>query len=263
MRRDRGCLAYHHNILGICHPTPGLSKMSAALVRASLFVITTSLQTLSVAPPNPAPDEALQKRFLNPARPPTVASPDGDTHGIRPKRQKLRSRLGTFYFPYAFIAFFWILTMLEVPRSFNHEDPLNFRFVSGTLVASLASMLRFASFRALGHHFTYQLAILPSHKLVTTGPYAYVRHPSYTALPLIISGCALSFTSRGTVLREWIGESGGADRTVFRALVGMLYVGWQFVKRAKVEDQVLKEEFGEEWEKWARVVKYRFIPGIY
>ncbi|KAF9644887.1 hypothetical protein BDM02DRAFT_829359, partial [Thelephora ganbajun] len=50
--------------------------------------------------------------------------------------------------------------------------------------------LRLFSFRTLGRHFTYQLAILPSHKLVTTGPYAYIRHPSYVALPLIVSGCA-------------------------------------------------------------------------
>lgn len=230
--------------------------MTAALVRVALLVVTASLQTLSIAPPNPVPDEALQKRFLRPSRPPGPSA--GDTRGIGwrnwwmspgSKRQRLWSRLGTFHFPYAFVAF-------------NHEDPLNFRFVSSTLVTSLASTLRFASFRALGHHFTYQLAILPSHKLVTTGPYAYVRHPSYIALPLIISGCASSFTSRGTVLRECIGES-DADRTVLGFLVGMLYVGWRFVERAKVEDQVLKEEFGEEWEKWARVVKYRFIPGLY
>lgn len=178
------------------------------------------------------------------------------------KNQEMWSRLGSFYFPYAFVAFFWALVILEAPRSFGHEDPLNFRFVSGTLVAALASVLRLTSFRSLGRHFTYQLAILPSHNLVTTGPYAYVRHPSYIALPLIVSGCASSFTSRGTVLREWIGES-NTDRMVLSALVGMLYVGWQFVKRAEAEDQVLKEEFGREWEEWAGVVKYRFIPGLY
>ena len=239
--------------------------MSAALVRVSLLVTATSLQTLSVAPPNPTPDEAHQKRFRKPAG--LYTSPDGDTGGIGDgwmgsKKQEIWSRLGTFHFPYAFTAFFWILVVLEVPRSFDHEDPLNFRFVSGTLVAALASTLRFSSFRSLGHHFTYQLAILPSHKLVTTGPYAYVRHPSYVALPLMVSGCASSFTSQGTVLRGWIGES-NADRMVLSVLIGLLYVGWQFVKRAKVEDQVLKEVFGKEWEEWARVVKYRFIPGLY
>ena len=244
--------------------------MSVSLMRVLLLVIATGLQTMSIAPPNPTPDETHQERFRKPAG--LSTSPDGNTPGIveasrpggwmRRKKQNIRSQLGSFYFPYAFVAFLWILVILEVPRSFDHENPLNFRFVSGTLVAALASMLRFASFRSLGHHFTYQLAILPSHKLVTTGPYAYVRHPSYIALPLIISGCASSFTSQGMVLREWIGES-GTDRVVLSVLIGMLYVGWQFVKRAETEDQVLRAEFGKEWEEWARVVKYRFIPGLY
>ena len=179
----------------------------------------------------------------------------------RPKKQKMRSRLGSFYIPYAFVTSLWILVILEVPQSFNHEDPLNYRLVSSTLITSLASLLRLSSFNSLGHHFTYQLAILPSHKLVTTGPYAYIRHPSYIAFPFIVSGCALGFTSQGAVLREGIGSS--TDTVVLSVLFGLLYVGWRFVKRAEVEDRVLKEEFGKEWEEWASVVKYRFIPGLY
>ena len=64
------------------------------------------------------------------------------------------------------------------------------------------------------------------------------------------------------MLREWIGES-GTDGVVLSVLVGMVYVSWLFVKRAEAEDQALKEAFGKEWEEWARVVRYRFIPGLY
>ena len=255
----------HHQTF---HHQVAFPAMSAALARVSLFAIATTLQTVSVVPPNPVPDEAHQERFRKLAGPSTSqgSDPSRIRGGSGPdewtkRKQKLRSQLGPFYFPYAFAIFFWILVILEVPRSFDHENPLNCRFVLGTLLTALASALRFSSFRSLGHHFTYQLAILPSHTLITTGPYAYVRHPSYVAPPFIISGCALSFTSQGTVLRERIGPS--TDTVVLGVLVGMLYVGWQFVKRAEVEDRVLKEEFGKEWEEWARVVKYRFIPGLY
>jgi protein-S-isoprenylcysteine O-methyltransferase Ste14 len=241
--------------------------MSAALARISLLIISTTLQTLSIVPPNPTPDDAHQEKFHKPTS--LVSTPSDNYIGksspdgwARPKEQKARSRIGSFYFPYAFAASFWVLVILEVPRSFGHEDPLNRRLAFGTFLTTLASLLRLSSFRSLGHHFTYQLAILPSHTLVTTGPYAYIRHPSYVALPLIIFGCALSFTSQGTVLREWFGES-STDGVVLSVLTGMLYVGWRFVKRAEVEDRVLKEEFGKEWEEWARVVKYRFIPGLY
>ena len=241
--------------------------MSATLARVSLLIIATGFQTLSVAPPNPTPDDVHQGRFHKPIGAP--GSPDDDIDGEpsadswrMSKKQKMRSRLGSFYFPYGFIIIFWILVALEASRSFGQKELLNSRLVSGTLLTTLASVLRLSSFKSLGHHFTYQLAILPSHKLVTTGPYAYIRHPSYTALPFIILGCALSFTSRGTVLREWIGER-NTDGVVLSVLIALLYVGWRFVERASAEDEVLKEEFGKEWEEWARVVKYRFIPGLY
>ena len=246
---------------------PPPCQMSAALARLSLFIVATTLQTLSVVPPNPTPDDAYQERFHKPTVASTLqgnenrggASPDGRA---RPKKQQVISRIGTFYFPYAFITSFWILLILEIPRGFGHEGSLGYRLVLGASLTALGSVLRLSSFKSLGRNFTYELAILPSHTLATTGPYAYVRHPSYTALPFIVSGCALCFTSQGTMLREWIGES-GADGVVLSVLVGMVYVSWLFVKRAEVEDQALKEAFGKEWEEWARVVRYRFIPGLY
>ena len=152
--------------------------------------------------------------------------------------------------------------MLEIPRSFGNKDPLNRRFVLGTLLAILGSLLRLSSFGSLGRYFTYQLAILPSHKLITTGPYAYVRHPSYVAIPFAAFGWTLGFTSQGTVLRDWFGEP-NTDWVVLSMMILMLYLFWQFARRAEAEDQVLKEVFGKEWEEWARVVKYRFIPGLY
>ena len=243
--------------------------MSAALARVSLLIIATTLQSLSVIPPNPTPDDAHQERFHKP--PGTSTSPNIDTGRAgggpnlkgwtRPKEDQMGSRITTFYLPYAFTAFIWILVILEVPRSFGHEDPLNHRLVLGTLLTTFAALLRLYSFRSLGHLFTYQLAILPSHTLMTTGPYAYIRHPSYVAIPFTAIGWMLSSTAQGTVLCERFGKS-SMDRVVFINMTGMLYVCWQLAKRAVVEDQVLKKEFGKEWEEWARVVKYRFIPGL-
>jgi protein-S-isoprenylcysteine O-methyltransferase Ste14 len=241
--------------------------MSATLARLSLLIVATTLQTLSVVPPNPTPDDAYQERFHKPAAtstPPGIENCRGSSpdRRARPKIRKVISRIGTFYLPYAFTTSLWILLILEIPRSFDHKDSLGYRLVLGASLTALGSVLRLSSFRSLGRNFTYELAILPSHTLATTGPYAYVRHPSYTALPFIVWGCTLSFTSQGTILRDWIGES-SLDKAVLSALVGMVYVSWLFVKRAEVEDQALKEAFGKEWEEWARVVRYRFIPGLY
>ena len=246
--------------------------MSIALARVSLLIIATTLQTLGVAPPNPIADEAHQENFHKSSG---LSAPANNNDGTRrtgkvthldestkPRNRKTTVRWGTVYLPYTSLVFFWILAILEIRQSFSHEDPLNFQFVSGILVTALASILRIASFRSLGDHFTYQLAILPSHKLVTSGPYAYVRHPSYVALLLISLGCALSFTSSGTALCGWVGAS-NADTLMLGVLTPNIYVSWVFLKRAEAEDRVLREEFGKEWEEWARVVKYKFIPGFY
>ena len=245
--------------------------MSLTLARASLLIIAATLQTLSVAPPNPTADEAHQENFHKSSGLSTSANSNG-THRIGKvtrsegstglRNRKIIARWGTVYLPYTSLVFFWILAILEIRQSFSHEDPLNLQFVSGTLVTALGSILRIASFRSLGKHFTYQLAILPSHKLVTSGPYAYIRHPSYAALPLIAVGCASSLTSSGTVLCGWVGAS-NTDTLFLGSLTLTTFVSWVFLKRAEAEDRVLREEFGKEWEEWARVVKYKFIPGLY
>ena len=38
---------------------------------------------------------------------------------------------------------------------------------------------------------------------------------------------------------------------------------YAFVCRAEVEDQILRKEFGNEWEEWARQVPYKFIPYLF
>ena len=70
------------------------------------------------------------------------------------------------------------------------------------------------------------------------------------ALLFAVFGWALSSTFQGAVLRECqFGES-NTDGVVLSAMVGILYVSGKLTKKAVVEDQVLKEEFGKEWEEW-------------
>ena len=47
---------------------------------------------------------------------------------------------------------------------------------------------------------------------------------------------------------------------------GMLSILQCFVnipRRMPVEDEILKKEFGREWDEWARAVQYRLVPGVY
>ena len=60
--------------------------------------------------------------------------------------------------------------------------------IIGFVVACVGSVLRSAAYRQLGANFTFHLAVRREHKLVTTGLYSFVRHPSYTAAYLYMLG---------------------------------------------------------------------------
>ncbi|VDB94046.1 unnamed protein product [Peniophora sp. CBMAI 1063] len=135
-------------------------------------------------------------------------------------------------------------------------------FLLGFACAMFGAFVRLWSYRAMGAHFTFQLSLLKNHKLVTTGPYAYVRHPSYTALTMTVIGIFLCEMSEGS----WYMETSAYDTPAGKAI--MLLAGCcvailvSVVSRVAKEDKLLSENFGHEWEEWRGRVPYRFVPGI-
>lgn len=53
-------------------------------------------------------------------------------------------------------------------------------FVAGVLSTVLGGITRKQCYDALGRLFTFERSIMPKHELIQDGPYAWVRHPSYT-----------------------------------------------------------------------------------
>ncbi|KAI0337428.1 hypothetical protein BDW22DRAFT_1364051 [Trametopsis cervina] len=134
--------------------------------------------------------------------------------------------------------------------------------VVGCGLAVGGALLRMWCYRTLAKAFTFELSVKDGHKLVQSGPYAYVRHPSYTGYYALMIGAAMLTYGRGS----WWGQV-GFSFGVWRCLA-MAHVGWQvllmssFWGRCDLEDQVLKEHFKGEWVKWAKNVPYRLIPGV-
>lgn len=110
----------------------------------------------------------------------------------------------------------------------------------GAAVALAGALLAVWSKFTLGRWFSATFAIKPGHELVTTGPYAIVRHPMYTALLLLGVGCALAFDSALTL----------ALAALFVLPLGM---------HTWVEEQVLEGEFGDAWRDYRRRVP-RLLP---
>lgn len=81
------------------------------------------------------------------------------------------------------------------------------------------------------------------HRVCTTGPYKYVRHPMYAGIMIIILSVPLSLGS-------------------FYALIPGALIVFLFVLRTSLEDKTLSEELPGYWE-YAERVRYRLIPGIW
>ena len=93
---------------------------------------------------------------------------------------------------------------------------------------------------ALGKEWSPQLQLREEHHLVTTGPYARVRHPIYTAM----FGYG---TSLALVTANW----------AFLGLAVLVIGG--LIARVPKEEQMMLEEFGEEYKAYIKNTG-RFFP---
>ena len=133
-----------------------------------------------------------------------------------------------------------------------------------TILIVLGAAIRYWCFREMGRHFTFHVTLLKNHKLVTTGPYNIVRHPSYTGAIFLSVGNVIWYISRGSWLRE--------------SMTYQMKLSWLFIvsvmmstflclviipRRVPAEDAMLKKEFGKDWDEWAEAAPYRLFPGIF
>lgn len=137
-------------------------------------------------------------------------------------------------------------------------------FLVGCALTVVSTLIRLRCYKTLGRFFTYEVAIRPQHRLITDGPYAYVRHPSYTALLFCLVGLSVCHGSSGSWMRECkILDTPGGLALIALYAAYALPVTVAFLRRAPLEDTLLRKEFGEQWEQWAERVPYRLIPFVW
>lgn len=98
--------------------------------------------------------------------------------------------------------------------------------------------------KTLGKEWSLTARLVEGHKLATTGPYAFVRHPIYTGMlgMLMATGLAVS---------HW---------PALLAAVVIFFIGT--IIRVRSEEKLLREAFGEQFENYARRVP-AIVPGLY
>jgi methyltransferase len=71
---------------------------------------------------------------------------------------------------------------------------LNKHWIFFISIFAVAQILRYWAIRCLGVHWNIKVLAIPGKKLVTRGPYRYVRHPNYVAVITEIATIPLIFS---------------------------------------------------------------------
>ncbi|KAJ7740588.1 hypothetical protein B0H16DRAFT_1324281 [Mycena metata] len=134
----------------------------------------------------------------------------------------------------------------------------------GSLLVTCGALLRLQCYRALGEHFTFEMGITRNHRLITTGPYNYIRHPSYSGAILVYLGLLLYYAGPGSWFKECMFK-GSMVGAIFCAIyiLGMSLVVTGLIARISKEDEGLRRQFGREWTDWVARVPCVLIPGVY
>lgn len=118
---------------------------------------------------------------------------------------------------------------------------------------------------ALGPFFKYEVSLQKSHKLITSGPYTFVRHPAYSGMIFLGMGYSLFLITPGAFVAECQDQFPWSLR-LLRYYIILVYTSspvWLCLFRADEEDRLLRVTFGEEWDKWASQTKYKVLPYIF
>ncbi len=165
-----------------------------------------------------------------------------------PDKQAIEQE-GKVAFLVRFVGFFFLVGML-VAYAFNppwmraldvlipdFARWLGFAFgLVGVSVAAWAQV-------TLGRQWSAQLQLTDGHRLITSGPYAWVRHPIYASLTALSIGFAL-------VTANWFFIGFGA------LAIGMLFT------RIPREERMMREGVAG-YAEYSAKVRHRLLPGVW
>lgn len=136
------------------------------------------------------------------------------------------------------------MNMPKIAPVFNIRDHFSVYFVLGILLIWAGILFRLWSIQTLGRFFSTRLVIQERHELITTGPYKYLRNPSYTA-------ALITFIGFGLGVGNWLSIA-----ALF--LIGLITYVW----RIRAEDKMLLDEFGRTYEDYKKRT-WALIPFVW
>lgn len=114
-------------------------------------------------------------------------------------------------------------------------------FYCGLALMAAGVALRWVAIAQLGQFFLPEVIIQRNHRLIDSGLYRWVRHPSYTGTFVTVLGYGLALTN-------WL------SMAFMLSIAGLVYA-W----RVRLEEQALLAALGDDYRAYMRRTK-RFIP---
>ena len=117
-------------------------------------------------------------------------------------------------------------------------------FIFGIALIWAGMLFRLWAIRTLGKFFRTKVVIQEGHTLITSGPYKYLRNPSYTGMLITLLGFGIG-------IGNWL------------SIIVLLAAGLvSLVRRIVIEDRALDGQFGKEYEEYKKRT-WALIPFIW
>jgi len=243
-----------------------------ALVRLPFVIANTIALNISFRPPNATPDSNELNKYREKKETRDILTP---LLGIvMPPIQLLNIVFGACEvyvllataIPSLRIPCLHVILLPEGSKAPIADDfYLSPMFVGGSILQYASAYVRLLCFRTLGRHFTFELSLRNEHKLITTGPYSIVRHPSYLAGASVLVGMIVAqLLSPGSWWIEcnmWYTWQGQAFGIFWIALAAFL--AGALLSRVSKEDHMLRTEFKGQWTEWAQRTPYTVLPFVW
>ena len=115
-------------------------------------------------------------------------------------------------------------------------------FWAATLIIAIGLLFAVWARIHLGRNWSGSVTIKQEHELITSGPYAIVRHPIYTGLLLALIGTAMA-------------------RAEWRGLLAVLIATAALWRKFRVEERWMTEQFGQQYKAYGARVP-ALVPGV-
>lgn len=165
-------------------------------------------------------------------------------------RQRSKSRIstlsdkGSLWLLYGLITLGYALSFAIGATKTGRIYFWNTFFGIGMVIFVVGLLIRIHSILTLKQFFTYSVAKLENHQIIETGLYKFIRHPGYFGQLIIFLGISISISN-------W-----------FSILFMIIPVSIGYLRRIRIEEKFMSEQFGEEYLSYQARTK-KVIPLLY